>query len=360
MASPLLNTSHDGRGLKLSKVKRYMRLSFYGGLVASLFLPNVRSFGQAFGESLDDLDASRRNLFIEGFRSFTQVWPGDPAVVRRLNGNSCVVCHSEPMPGGSGTADRSFVHVQPRSEGPRIYPSFEQRPGYKPLKLAFPPGSSSRKAPALFGLGLLEEAVLSQVPLVSCGAVGAGRFGWNANFATIDDIVRRAFELELGLQVQQVPRGMEKLPSENDVRTVADFIRFLAPPPPRAKSEVAIAGERVFDRVGCIRCHSATLTTKPTANPALSEKTIHPYSDLRVHNLTESPVGDVNCGSVLIRTAPLWGLASTGPPFLHDGSAESIAAAIEAHDGEARWERSIYRSLTSTEKKQLLVFLNSL
>jgi CxxC motif-containing protein (DUF1111 family) len=59
------------------------------------------------------------------------------------------------------------------------------------------------------------------------------------------------------------------------------------------------------------------------------------------------------------RTPPLWGIADTAP-YLHDGRAETLEAAILWHGGEAQESRDLFAGLKSSEKEQLLAFLSSL
>jgi CxxC motif-containing protein (DUF1111 family) len=60
-----------------------------------------------------------------------------------------------------------------------------------------------------------------------------------------------------------------------------------------------------------------------------------------------------------MRTAPLWGLRARGP-YLHDGRAATVAAAIVLHDGEAAITRDRYNALSAALKQQLLQFLASI
>jgi len=60
-----------------------------------------------------------------------------------------------------------------------------------------------------------------------------------------------------------------------------------------------------------------------------------------------------------IKTPPLWGLRASGP-YLHDGRAQTVDAAIQAHEGEAAASRDLYRLLTPVERQQLLEFLNTI
>ena len=67
-----------------------------------------------------------------------------------------------------------------------------------------------------------------------------------------------------------------------------------------------------------------------------------------------------------MRTPPLWGLGlsknSQGGQYflLHDGRAQSIEAAILLHGGEGANSREAYKNLSETERKQLVLFLESL
>ena len=59
------------------------------------------------------------------------------------------------------------------------------------------------------------------------------------------------------------------------------------------------------------------------------------------------------------RTPPLWGVAAS-PPYLHDGRASSLDAAVRAHGGEARKAAERYTGLSSVEQGLVLQFLQSL
>ncbi|MEM7676528.1 MAG: di-heme oxidoredictase family protein, partial [Myxococcota bacterium] len=59
------------------------------------------------------------------------------------------------------------------------------------------------------------------------------------------------------------------------------------------------------------------------------------------------------------RTAPLWGIRATAP-YWHDGHAETLEAAIAAHEGEATETRTNYEVLDGAARADLLAFLRSL
>jgi CxxC motif-containing protein (DUF1111 family) len=96
-------------------------------------------------------------------------------------------------------------------------------------------------------------------------------------------------------------------------------------------------------------------------NPALSGVVFHPYSDFLLHDM--GTLGDgIEQGAAsgrMMRTAPLWGLRRI-ETFLHDGSAATPGAAIEAHDGQGAAARDAYRRLNDAQKARLASFLRSL
>ena len=59
------------------------------------------------------------------------------------------------------------------------------------------------------------------------------------------------------------------------------------------------------------------------------------------------------------RTPPLWGVADSGP-YLHDGRATTLDAAIRWHGGEASETVQAYRSLSKSERKYIITFLKTL
>jgi CxxC motif-containing protein (DUF1111 family) len=61
-----------------------------------------------------------------------------------------------------------------------------------------------------------------------------------------------------------------------------------------------------------------------------------------------------------MRTSPLWGLRLSGPTYLHDGRARSIAEAVERHDGQGARARDAYIRLAPGKKAALVAFLKTL
>lgn len=146
-----------------------------------------------------------------------------------------------------------------------------------------------------------------------------------------------------------------------DTQKIADFMTLLAAPPRGTITEEAIAGEAVFDRIGCGTCHVAALQTGSNRNPSLDRVTYAPYSDFLLHDM--GPLGDgIEQGNATgreMRTAPLWGLRMV-TTLLHDGRTRTIEGAIGAHDGQARASRDRFNALNETDRSRLLAFLRSL
>jgi CxxC motif-containing protein (DUF1111 family) len=124
--------------------------------------------------------------------------------------------------------------------------------------------------------------------------------------------------------------------------------------------------------VGCNVCHVTDIVTAPagtvinggalTVPPALGSKRIHPFSDFLLHDIGTGD-GIVQIGGQgtrnKIRTAPLWGVR-THTRLMHDGAQLNRNDAILRHAGEATTVINNYRSLSDTQKNQLITFLNSL
>jgi CxxC motif-containing protein (DUF1111 family) len=103
-----------------------------------------------------------------------------------------------------------------------------------------------------------------------------------------------------------------------------------------------------------------TLQTGASPFEALSHKTFRPFGDFLLHDIgTGDGIRDGDAGPTEIRTAPLWGVAARAP-YLHDGSAATIEAAILRHRVEAEGSRTRFEALTTEEREALLAFLRSL
>lgn len=235
------------------------------------------------------------------------------------------------------------------------------------------------------------------------------KFGWKAQNKSVHIFAGEAYNVEMGItnllfnnerpnpeeenQGTGLPSGCVDLsttgypedasnPNQtsnaavlDDVSAFANFMRFLAPPPPggvilngtAVPASTISAGQTIFESIGCATCHNPTLGPTQTSNlvPALSNQTFHPYTDLELHHMGSGfadNVGQGNAGGDQFRTAPLWGLGQR-IFFDHDGRDQSVPASIQNHasnGSEANTVITNYNNLSATSKQELIDFLRSL
>jgi CxxC motif-containing protein (DUF1111 family) len=166
------------------------------------------------------------------------------------------------------------------------------------------------------------------------------------------------------------PNGGEPEIDAAKLGRVVFYARTLAVPAQRdADRADVIAGRAHFHAFGCAACHRETFVTGANAfHPAFAGQTIHPYTDLLLHDLGEGLAdgkrdGDARPGEW--RTAPLWGLGlvptvNGHDRLLHDGRARGFAEAILWHGGEAQASRERFRTAKAAQRAELLAFLRSL
>jgi CxxC motif-containing protein (DUF1111 family) len=100
-------------------------------------------------------------------------------------------------------------------------------------------------------------------------------------------------------------------------------------------SASALAGQTVFNNIGCNACHTPSFTTQPSSVAGLSNRTFQPFSDFGLHHMGSTLADGVTQGAAgpdQFRTAPLWGLGQR-LFFLHDGRTSDLKQAILAHAG---------------------------
>lgn len=328
-----------------------------------------------FGYPFADLRQARRDSFSRGFRIFNRRWSRDDGLGPRANARSCMKCHHVPVPGGSGVTERAFLRIRIDDGGRAVrVRRFRVDSGNRLQPRQIEGRHVVRKPPALFGLAALSSVPPGRVAAfadpedddadgISGRAAqmpgGIGRFGWKASRVSLLEMVADALHNELSvtspLAGDRTHARAEA--SLEELRTLTSFVRFLAPPPTEPLDAVERRGRRTFMKAGCGKCHRPDLRA-----PDGSMGPVQPYTDLLLHDmgpdLAEAEEGAATAGEW--RTAPLWGLESTGPPYLHDGRAESVDEAIRAHGGEARRSAGAYERLSSGQKDALVAFLESL
>jgi CxxC motif-containing protein (DUF1111 family) len=168
------------------------------------------------------------------------------------------------------------------------------------------------------------------------------------------------------------PESVNEL--QDDVAFFTFFMAHLAPPP-RGTVSAGTAEDRgrtLFNSAGlqCSGCHrsDSDIFVSTSAGGVPSGIVFAPFSDFLLHDMGTLGDGIGNTGDSVavtrrMRTAPLWGLRSRNK-LLHDGRTTDRAAAIAAHDGGANGQGTAsaqaFAALSSSQKSDLLAFLNTL
>jgi CxxC motif-containing protein (DUF1111 family) len=228
-----------------------------------------------------------------------------------------------------------------------------------------------------------------QVPVAEAGgALRGGRFGWKNQQASLLSFASDAYLNEQGITNQFNPTDVtsvcdtvadpEDTPGSDGLADIDHQARFmrasLAIPVDAAQAATsdAQAGAQLFNAIGCNICHVTSITTAPagtvinggafTVPAALGNKVIHPYSDFLLHDVGTGDGIVQNGGQSTankMRTGPLWGLRFKSR-LMHDLLTFTRNNAILRHGGEATGVTNNYRSLSNTQKNQLIAFLQSL
>ncbi|MEM9378819.1 MAG: di-heme oxidoredictase family protein [Planctomycetota bacterium] len=261
---------------------------------------------------------------------------------------------------------------------------------------------SARIAPQLVGMGLLEAIRESDVEAladpddtdgdgisgrvrivrdVESGEPRLGRFGWKAAEARVAHQVAAALDTDMGVRTSLRPRPDRGSAQEDTdaagvelddarLRDLTAYVSLLGVSARRDLHDPAtLAGEALFTEIGCAACHVPTFRTSPFHPHAeLRDQTIHPYTDLLLHDMgpgLASSLVEGDAAPAEWRTPPLWSIGLTArvsgaEAYLHDGRARSLEEAILWHGGEGEAARDAYRSRTDEERAAVLAFLRSL
>ena len=202
------------------------------------------------------------------------------------------------------------------------------------------------------------------------GRRAVGRFGWKAEQPSVEQQSAEAYFEDMGVTNPLFPDadGTVEL-TETGLAFVTFYLQTLAAPAPEpAPGAAAWEGRELFRAVGCAACHRPELRTGAHPVPALAHKTIHPFTDLLLHDMGDG-LADRRDGfeasGLEWRTPPLWGLGLTqrltpGARFLHDGRARTLSEAILWHGGEGESAREAFLALPTGQRRALIAFLRSL
>ncbi|WOD39605.1 di-heme oxidoredictase family protein [Nodosilinea sp. E11] len=197
-----------------------------------------------------------------------------------------------------------------------------------------------------------------------------GRFGWKANTPTLLQQSASAYTNDMGITNPLFPAADGQQDIDLKTLTAATvYVQTLAVPARTLLDDPQVQrGERLFASAQCTACHLSELRTGPHEIPALAHQTIHPYTDLLLHDLGPGLADgrpDFAASGNEWRTPPLWGLglAQTVLPFagyLHDGRARTLEEAILWHGGEAELAQATFVAMAPNDRAALVRFLRSL
>lgn len=212
-----------------------------------------------------------------------------------------------------------------------------------------------------------------------------GRFGWKANQPTVLQQTAGALIGDMGITsylfpnqncpgtqtgCQTAANGGQPEISNDDLDKMVMYSSNLAVPGRRdVNDETVLKGKQLFNQIGCASCHTPKHTTGTHPRFAnLSNQEIRPYTDMLLHDMGDDLADgrpDYKANGNEWRTPPLWGIGlihavNNHTLLLHDGRARGIEEAILWHGGEGATSRDKYKTLTKTERQQVLAFLNSL
>jgi CxxC motif-containing protein (DUF1111 family) len=261
---------------------------------------------------------------------------------------------------------------------------------------------SARIAPQLVGMGLLEaiseadiealadpadnngDGISGRMRLVTDAETGqtrVGRFGWKAGQSSVKQQVASALNTDIGVMTSLLPVpdcGVQQADcgtvgtelSDQHLESLSAYISLLGIRARRSLDDpLALQGEALFNSAGCESCHRSTFRTSPYHPHAeLRDQTIHPYTDLLLHDMgpgLASTLVEGHASGSEWRTPPLWGIGltagvSTGEAYLHDGRARNLHEAIMWHGGEAETSKQAFIGMADSERDALIAFLKSL
>ena len=361
-----------------------------------------------------------------------------------FNAKSCAACHFQGGVGGGGEIGHNATgfEVLPRANDPRFLAgtlhNFSVDPGdkesFKLLRRQFPVRAGrtesrassmsdcppqpvtvppfdpvrtiSTQSTAIFGSGwidrIAEKAIVQNMRNraftnvtrefgLNFGSVPAGRlrtlpdgrvgrFGWKAQFASLEDFVATACANEIGLGTPSVkqakPFGKPDAPDvtpDLDRRQFGQLMAFIdtlprpveVVPESPVERDAAKIGKKLFGTVGCATCHVPDLG---------GVKGI--YTDLLLYTLDdptppggsspygpepppESPRPDDLPTPAEWKTPALWGVADSAPYF-HDGTALTLHDAILRHNGDAKAVTKAFTDLPAADQLLVESFLHTL
>jgi CxxC motif-containing protein (DUF1111 family) len=219
------------------------------------------------------------------------------------------------------------------------------------------------------------------------------RFGWKAQNKSLLMFAGEAYNVEIGVSSELFPNERSAAPGcvyngtpedatnivdpsngstvgtasvmSSDIVNFAAFSRLSAPPAPGPQTPSTQNGQALFNKIGCVFCHSASLTSASSPYTGMGGVTYHPFSDFALHHMGQGLSDGITqgvAGPDQFRTAPLWGVGQR-LFFLHDGRTSDLLTAIRAHasqGSEASGTIQLFNSLPASQVQDILNFLRGL
>ncbi len=374
-----------------------------------------------------------------GLELFQHEWqPHDPSASGDglgpvFNAKSCVECHFQGGAGGSGdnkhnvmafeafpTQDRpevkgGVIHrfavanhfLEGRSELNKFFPTVpggtRVESGCQVFTQDFDPVHTvTVNSTALFGAGWVDrisgKTIRYQSMTTSAARVGneitgnfggvvpgrprvlpngrVGKFGWKAQFATLEDFVAAACANELGLGNPRMEQArpmvrlaypqVERDLTDAQFRSLVAFVDTLPRPVEAAPADKdqrlrSERGKALFGAIGCAVCHTPDMAGVQGV-----------YSDFLLHRLDDRSRGAGGYRETPPvplpedyplpeewKTPALWGVADSAPYF-HDGESPTLDAAVRRHHGDAESVTAAYLKLPADNRDALIDFLKTL
>lgn len=354
------------------------------------------------GGPLPGLSKAEYRLWRLGRELFDQNFSVEMGLgVPEFNADSCRACHSDPVMGGAGPIELNVARfgndnggAGPFTNLPGGQAASKLRPPPDGTRENYPKGLPTptdnadvfeqRQTPTLLGMGLIDgisdAEILSNQDigdvngdgifgvarvLTVAGEPEVGRFGWKAQIPHTFDFVRDAMGGENGITTPDDGRGFAFVSDSDavsdpefgqaEIDKLTFFLNNLAPPLRQNENLATVqAGALVFTALRCDRCHIPTLQG--------AEGPVNLFSDLLLHDVMATDfrgMAEPGAEAGMYRTPPLWGIRDTAP-YMHDGRATTLEAAILEHSSEALYSSVNYLSASFATQRNLLHFLESL
>ncbi|MBX7207142.1 MAG: DUF1349 domain-containing protein [Verrucomicrobiaceae bacterium] len=195
------------------------------------------------------------------------------------------------------------------------------------------------------------EGLRNTIGLRGHGGTAQGPLHWTGNFDEVQDFENQLRGLDLGTGLiaggdPHPPMGTPNAGRSADLDALASYVTSLSTQdvsPFRnadgSLTTAAVAGKAVFENANCAQCHSGAQFTNSALNVFANIGTIKPSTGQRL--------GAALTGLDVPTLRGLWATA----PYLHDGTAQTLAAAVQAHQGV---------TLTTTELNNLVSYLQQI